>query len=80
MCRWCSDDARESLEISVSICEPEQTEAEATSDLLRVGARMALVVVGFFALATLGCVSCMAFGPDRAGSQHAPLPLHPPPR
>ena len=74
MCRACSDESRDYLE--ASICEPEQTEAQATSDLLRVGARIALVVVGFFTLCTFGCVSCMAFGPDRAGSQHAPL--HPP--
>jgi hypothetical protein len=76
MCRSCADGGREDLEVSG--CEPDQTEAEATSDLLRVGARMMVAVVGFVLLCTLGCASCIAFGPDRPGSQQAPL--HPPMR
>ena len=76
MCRSCSDDRREAHEVSG--CEPDQTEAQATSDLLRVGARMMVVVVGFLMLCTFGCASCMAFGPDRPGSHQAPL--HPPMR
>ena len=76
MCRACAYHGREDLEVSG--CEPEQTEAQATGDLLRVGARMLLVVMGFFLLCTFGCASCIAFGPDRPGSQHAPL--HPPMR
>ena len=76
MCRSCSEERREGLEGSG--CEPDQTEAEATSDLLRVGARMMVVVVGFLMLCTFGCASCIAFGPDRPGSQQAPL--HPPMR
>ena len=74
MCRSCSYSRGEGLEVFG--CEPDQTEAEATGDLLRVGARILLVMVAFFTLCTLGCVSCMAFGPDRPGSQQAPL--HPP--
>lgn len=76
MCRACAYHEREDLEVPA--CEPEQTEAQATGDLLRVGARMLLVVVGFFALCTFGCASCIAFGPDRPNAQQAPphLPLH----
>lgn len=76
MCRTCSDDRAEDLEFSV--CEPDQTEAQATEDLLRVGARIVLVVMGFFTLCTFGCVSCMAFGPDRQASHQAPLHSHAP--
>jgi hypothetical protein len=76
MCRACAYHGRGDLEVSG--CEPEQTEAQATGDLLRVGARMLLVVVGFLLLCTFGCASCIAFGPDRPASQRAPL--HPPMR
>lgn len=76
MCRACAYPEREDLEVSG--CEPEQSEAQATDDLLRVGARMLLVVAGFLLLCTFGCASCMAFGPDRPPSQRAPL--HPPTR
>jgi hypothetical protein len=71
MCRACADHGREDLDVSG--CEPDQTEAQATSDLLRVGARMVMVVVGFLLLCTFGCASCIAFGPDRPASQRAPL-------
>ena len=71
MCRACAYHGREDLEAPG--CEPDQTEAQATSDLLRVGARMLLVVAGFLLLCTFGCASCMAFGPDRPASPRAPL-------
>ena len=44
---------------------PESTENEATRELLRVGAWFMLVVASFFALAAVGCASCILLGPDR---------------